>query len=147
MGWWWVIARLVGASGLTAHTTCWNVNVGPEFTQLPQPGMKVWSGKVGRVAAPVAAAPLHTEPQPQPGPPAEAALVAHSATQYKGLSVCLSVPPYQINCCGLKNESFEFLMASLGFHMDVQASISFHNLPLASNIFQYVPLDLIECII
>ena len=65
VGWWWVIARLVlGASGLTAHTTCWNVNVGPEFTQLPQPGMKVWSVKVWRVAAPVAAAPLlHTEPQ------------------------------------------------------------------------------------
>ena len=61
-------------------------------------------------------------------------LVAHSATQYKGLSVCVSVclsvclyvPPFQINCFGLKNDSFEFLMASIGFHMVFQGSISFH---------------------
>ena len=77
-------------------------------------------------------------------------LVAHSATQYKGLCVCMSVcmyvPPYQINCFGPTNDSFEFLMASIGFHMVVQASTSFHNLPWASNSFQYVPLHSIECI-
>ena len=38
-------------------------------------------------------------------------LVAHSATQYKGLCVCfVSVPLFQINFFGLTNAFFEFLM-------------------------------------
>ena len=49
-------------------------------------------------------------------------LVAHSATQYKGLcvcvyvcvSVCLSVPPFQIKYFCLTNALFEFLMTSIG---------------------------------
>ena len=44
-------------------------------------------------------------------------LVAHSATQYKGLCLCLSVPPFQIKCFCLTNAFFEFLMTSIGFHM------------------------------
>ena len=68
-------------------------------------------------------------------------LVAHSATQYKGLcvclcvclSVCLSVPPFQIRCFGFTNGSFEFLMTSIGIHMIIKAFISFQNLLWVSN--------------
>ena len=40
----------------------------------------------------------------------------------------------------LTNDSFEFLMTSIGFHMVAQASISFHGLLIASNVFHWTQL-------
>ena len=73
-----------------------------------------------------------------------ALLVAHSETQYKAtrvclcVCVCLSIRP-KLNCFGLTNTFYEFLMTSKG-------SIWLFKFIYLSSFFQYVPLDLIECI-
>ena len=51
-------------------------------------------------------------------------LVAHSATQYSGLCVCVTT--FQINSSVLPNAFFELIMACKGFQMVPEGSMSKH---------------------
>ena len=72
-------------------------------------------------------------------PPSESHFTAVSIiSPYKGLFICVSVCLcFRIKCFDLTNAFFEFLMTFKGFHIVIQAYISFHNLSWAYNSFQY----------